>query len=193
MRILVLHAHPVEASYSRALARKVCESLAIAGHEVDYCNLYAEGFSPVLSEADRLAYHDVPQNRSAVQPYVDRLMRAEGLVIVSPVWHFGFPAMLKGFFDRVFLPGVSFELTDQGLRYTLRHIRKLGAVMTYGAQRWRAMAVGDPPRRIVKRVLRAQIHPISKVVYLAHHGIDTSTDESRAAFLDKVGQTMARF
>ncbi len=193
MRILVLHAHPVEASYSRALARKVCESLEAAGHEVDYCNLYAEGFVPVLSEQDRLIYHDVPENRAAVQPYVDRLLKAEGLVIVSPVWHFGFPAMLKGFFDRVFLPGVSFELTDNGLRYTLGHIRKLGAVMTYGAQRWRAIVVGDPTRRIVKRVLRAQINPLSKLVYLAHYKIDASNDQSRTAFLDKVGRTMRKF
>lgn len=193
MRILVLHAHPVEASYSRALARKVCESLEASGHEVDYCNLYAEAFSPVLSEQDRQIYHNVPENRAAVQSYVDRLQRAEGLVIVSPVWHFGFPAMLKGFFDRVFLPGVSFEMTDEGLRYTLRHIRKLGAVMTYGAQRWRAFVVGDPPRKIIKRVLRAQINPLSSVTFLAHYEIDRSTEQTRTAFLDKVGQAMRKF
>jgi NAD(P)H dehydrogenase (quinone) len=42
-----------------------------------------------------------------VQGYVDRVLAAQALVLVFPVWNFGFPAILKGFFDRVFLPGVS--------------------------------------------------------------------------------------
>ena len=39
---------------------------------------------------------------------------AEALVLSFPVWNFGYPAILKGFFDRVFLPGVSFDLLDDG-------------------------------------------------------------------------------
>ena len=46
-----------------------------------------------------------------VAPYVDRLLAAEALVFSFPVWNMGFPAILKGFVDKVFLPGVSFTLT----------------------------------------------------------------------------------
>ena len=42
--------------------------------------------------------------------YADRLLAAEGLVLIYPVWNEGFPAILKGFFDRVFIPGVSFNV-----------------------------------------------------------------------------------
>jgi NAD(P)H dehydrogenase (quinone) len=45
-----------------------------------------------------------------VKDYVERLRAAEALVMSYPVWNFGYPAMLKGFFDRVFLPGVSFDI-----------------------------------------------------------------------------------
>lgn len=193
MKVLLLYAHPVDASYGAALCARTRESLMAAGHEVDLCDLYAEDFSPVLSKQERLIYHDVPANRQAVQSYVDRVKQAEGLVIVSPVWHFGFPAILKGFFDRVFLPGVSFELSGGELRYTLRHIRRLGAVMTYGADRTRAMLVGNPPRKIVKRVIRAQISPSARVTFLAHYAMNRSTDDTRARFLDKVGAKMSRF
>ena len=86
MRVLVLHSHPLDESFGRALYRQTCESLTKAGHEVDGCNLYAEGFDPVLSAHDRTVYHDYPENTVLVKDYVDRLQKAEGLVIVTPVW-----------------------------------------------------------------------------------------------------------
>ena len=48
MRVLVLHSHPVEESYGKALYRTTLDALAKAGHEVDACDLYAEQFDPVL-------------------------------------------------------------------------------------------------------------------------------------------------
>ncbi|WP_269584606.1 NAD(P)H-dependent oxidoreductase [Roseibium sp. Sym1] len=193
MRVLVLHSHPQKHSFGRALYQKTCDSLQRAGHEVDGCNLYEEGFDPVLSEVDRDIYHTIPDNRQKVDSYCERLQAAEGLVICTPVWNFGFPAMLKGYFDRVWLPGVSFDLEDGKLTPTLRHIRKLAAVMTYGGSRWRALLVGDPPRKIVKRVIRAQIKLGAPVQYLAHYDMNNCTPETTGAFLEKVGREMERF
>ncbi|MCC8934027.1 MULTISPECIES: NAD(P)H-dependent oxidoreductase [Rhizobiaceae] len=193
MRVLVLHSHPLDESFGRALYKLTCESLEKAGHEVDGCNLYEEGFDPVLSAHDRRVYHDIPDNLSLVQPYVDRLKKAEALVIVTPVWNFGFPAMLKGYFDRVWLPGVSFDLVDGKLTPTLRHIRKLTAVMTYGATPMRAFLAGNPPKKIVKRVLRAQIGIGAPVKYLAHYDMNNCTEETRAAFMAKVRREMENF
>lgn len=193
MRVLVLHSHPLEESFGRALYRLTCESLARAGHEVDGCDLYGEGFDPVLSAHDRRVYHDIPDNLSLVAPYVDRLRAAEALVIVTPVWNFGFPAMLKGYFDRVWLPGVSFDLQDGKLTPKLRHIRKLAAVMTYGATPMRAFLAGDPPKRIVKRVLRAQIALGAPVKFLAHYDMNNCTDQTRSAFKAKVSREMEAF
>jgi putative NADPH-quinone reductase len=193
MRVLLLYAHPVESSYGAALHAQARTSLEAAGHEVDDCDLYAEGFNPVLSREERLTYHDIPANRSPVQTHVDRLERAEALVIVSPVWNFGFPAILKGYFDRVWLPGVSFDLVDGGVVSKLQHIRKLAAIMTYGATPMRAFLAGDPPRKIVKRYLRVQINPYPSVLYLTHYDMNRSTDESRKRFLQKVRSKMERF
>lgn len=193
MRVLVLHSHPVEESYGKALYKQTLESLTKAGHEVDACDLYAENFDPVLSRHDRLVYHDYPDNTSLVKPYVERLKQAEALVICTPVWNFGFPAILKGYFDRVWLPGVSFELVDGKVQSRLRHIKKLGAVLTYGATPFRAFVAGNPPKKIVKRVLRAQINPINPVTFLAHYDMNNCTPQTRAAFLAKVKSAMERF
>jgi NAD(P)H dehydrogenase (quinone) len=193
MRVLVLHSHPVEESYGKALYKQTVERLRKTGHEVDACDLYAENFDPVLSRQDRLTYHDYPGNTELVKSYVDRLKQAEGLVLVTPVWNFGFPAILKGYFDRVWLPGVSFELVNGRVESRLRHIRKLAAVLTYGATPFRAFVAGNPPKRIVKRVLRAQINPLRPVTFLAHYDMNNCTPESRARFLEKVQTAMEGF
>lgn len=193
MRVLVLHSHPIAESYGRALYHLTLESLTKAGHEVDGCNLYDEGFDPVLSAEDRRIYHDYPENTALVKPYVERLKAAEGLVIVTPVWNFGFPAILKGYFDRVWLPGVSFALNDGQLTPTLRHIRKMAAVLTYGATPMRAFLAGNPPKKTIKRVIRAQIKIGAPVKFMAHYDMNNCTEQTRAAFMNKVRREMERF
>jgi NAD(P)H dehydrogenase (quinone) len=109
-----------------------------------------------MSTEERIAYHDTATSRIRVLPYADRLLAAEALVLVYPVWNEGFPAILKGFFDRVFIPGVSFEIGPDGVATPdLGNLKKIAAVCTYGADRLTTFLLGDPPRRIVKRLLRA--------------------------------------
>ena len=171
----------------------IVERLTAAGHDVDDCDLYAEDFDPRLTRAERLAYHDQRGPADPAAPYVERLLRAEALVLSFPVWNYGFPAILKGFFDRVFLPGVSFRLVDGKVQPSLHNIRKVAAVTTYGGSRFRAMLMGDPPRKLVKRMLRATVKPGAPVSYLAHYSMNLSTDETRQAFMAKVAARMDAF
>jgi putative NADPH-quinone reductase len=90
----------------------VLDALRARGHEVDDCDLYAEGFDPVLRGDDFARYHEVPANRTPVLGHVERLLAAQAPVLVLPVWNFGLPAMPKGYLDRVLLPGVSFDMSD---------------------------------------------------------------------------------
>ena len=193
MRVFVLFAHPVETSYPAALHRAVIENLTAAGHDVDDCDLYAEGFDPVLSRDERLAYHDEATCRAPVRAYVDRLLAAEALVMNFPVWNFGYPAILKGFLDRVFLPGVSFRLEDGGVKPMLHNVRKLAAVVTYGGSRWRAMLVGDPPRKCVKRAVRAVVHPLARTRYIALYDMNNNGEEQLEAFRARVSAEMRAF
>lgn len=190
MRVLVLYAHPDPDSFGAALHRAVVKGLEEAGHEVDDCDLNAEGFDPVLSREGRVGYHDVASNTLPVAGYVERLRAAEALVLCFPVWNFGYPAILKGFFDRVFLPGVSFKLDDGRVRPNLWNIRRLVAVTTYGGSRWRAFLMGDPPRKVVCRAVRAVCHPRARPLYLAHYDMNRATAGSRDAFLARVSKKM---
>ncbi|OZA04458.1 MAG: NAD(P)H dehydrogenase [Rhodobacterales bacterium 17-64-5] len=191
-KALVLFAHPCEESFAASLHRTVVDTLKGRGWQVDDCDLYAEGFNPVLTASERRGYHDTATNQTPVQAHVDRLHAAEALILSFPVWNFGYPAILKGYFDRVFLPGVSFHLADGKVGPALTNIRKLAAVTTYGGTRLRAFLAGDPPRRIVTRSLRfvAQTAPTK---YLALYDMNTATEPTRAAFLARVAREMGRF
>jgi NAD(P)H dehydrogenase (quinone) len=193
MRILLLHAHPVAESFNGALHRLAVERLTAKGHEVDNCDLYAEGFDPRLTREERLAYHDENINIEPVRQHVERLRKAEALVLCFPVWNFGFPAILKGYFDRVFLPGVSFKLVDGRVRPALQHIGKVATITTYGGPRWRAFVLGDPPRKLVQRVIRVQVKPGAPMPYLAHYDMNRSSDETRSRFMEKVRRAMDAF
>ena len=92
MRVHVVHAHPVETSYNRALFNAAVEALTAAGHTVDPLNLYDEAFQAVMSREERLNYHEVPDNLTPeIAPYVERLRAADAIVFVHPVWNYGYP------------------------------------------------------------------------------------------------------
>jgi putative NADPH-quinone reductase len=191
-KVLVLYAHPVKESFAGALKTTVIDTLGARGWEVDLCDLYAEGFDPVMTADERRGYHDTATNTRPVQAYVDRLRTAEALVMVYPIWNFGFPAILKGFIDRVFLPGVSFRLVDGRVKPNLANIRKLAAVTTYGASRLRAILAGDPPRHVVKRALWHACKP-DQLCYMALYDMNRVTMAQRQRYLALVERQMRHF
>lgn len=188
-RALVLYAHPCPESFNAAVHKTVLETLKERGWEVDNCDLNAEGFSPVLTELERRNYHEEPENIEAVEPYVKRLQAADALVMVFPVWNFGYPAILKGFLDRVFLPGVSFKLQDGGIRPGLSNIKKLAACSTYGGNRFRAILNGDPPRKCVTRAVWYSCG-MPKKKYIALYDMNNNTTEKLSAHLERVKREM---
>lgn len=194
MKVLLISAHPVEDSYNAALSRTARETLVRAGHSVDHLDLYAEGFDPVLGRAERLGYHAIPANRAPVEGYVARLEAAEALVFVFPVWCYGVPAILKGFFDRVFLPGVSFTLGEDGIaRPALPHIKRVVGITSYGRPWWVAtFLMGNPPKRQIMSYFRLLTAGRARRTWLAHYDMNRSTDETRKAFVVKVERAMER-
>jgi NAD(P)H dehydrogenase (quinone) len=191
-RALVLYAHPCGESFAAALRDAVTGTLAERGWQVDLCDLYAEGFDPVMRADERRGYHDLARNTAPVQDHVDRLRAAQALIFVHPVWNFGFPAILKGYTDRVFVPGITFRLENGKVRPAMTHIRKLACVTTYGASRMRAFLAGDPPRRVVSRAFRHACQPDS-FAYMALYDMNRADQARRADYLARVRQKMRQF
>jgi NAD(P)H dehydrogenase (quinone) len=155
MQVLYVYCHPVPESFHAAIRARALNALRAGTHEVDLLDLYAEGFNPILSEDARRHYHDTRRNTVGLEDYVARLRAADALVVQFPVWCFGMPAMLKGFLDRVFMPGVAFDISDPArVKPMLGNIKRIAGIATYGRPWWMALTMGDPPRKIVTHYLR---------------------------------------
>jgi NAD(P)H dehydrogenase (quinone) len=194
MRVLYLYCHPLPESFHAAIRVKAIEGLKAAGHEVDLIDLYADGFNPVLSEEARRHYHDTSRNQAGLEGYIARLKSADALVVQFPVWCFGMPAMLKGFIDRMFMPGVAFDISDPTqVRPMLGNLKHIAGIVTYGRPRWMAFTMGDPPRKIVKRYLPWFTGGRARVHYHALYHMNVASAEKRSRFLAKVRREMSRF
>ncbi|MDB5411328.1 MAG: dehydrogenase [Rhodospirillales bacterium] len=193
MLFQVIHAHPLTESYNHALFRAIVETLERRGHAVVATDLYREGFDPLMTVDERRGYHAPAYDPSSVMRYADILRRADGVIFCFPQWWFGMPAMLKGYFDRVWVPGVAFEhdLARGRLKPLLSGIKVFGVVTSYGSPWWIArIAAGDPGRKVLLRALKPMCGGVSSF-YLAHYAMDQSTPVTRAAFLEKVRRRIA--
>ena len=194
MHVLLIYAHPNPDSFQSALHKTARDALNAAGHEVDDCDLYAEGFAPVLTQSDLARYHDLARNREEVAAHAERLARATGVVFVYPTWWYGMPAILKGYFDRVWLPGIAFELVEGGAHPRLLQIQKMAVVTTYGSPWWRnKLVLGDPARKVFMRGVASSFAPGTEKIWLAQYGMDQIDEDQRKRFLAKVAARLARF
>ncbi|MCI0401059.1 MAG: NAD(P)H-dependent oxidoreductase [Gammaproteobacteria bacterium] len=196
MRILVIYAHPVEESFNSAIHRRILDILTRRGHDVIDTDLYRENFQPVLTRDERNRYFMSGENTDTVQEYVDNLRWAEALVFCFPTWWHGMPAILKGYLDRVWLPGVAFHLTGNGgpLQPGLQHIQKLALVTTYGAPWWFVQLImRHPIKTMLLRGLKPLLGKGAQVIYLAHHDLDRTSEKHRNMFLQKVQKSFEKF
>ncbi len=196
MKALVVYCHPKEGSFTSAIRDLVLSKLSEKGAEVRVVDLYANGFSPVLSGAELDCYEDANENTKAVAEDVANLKWCDTLIFVYPTWWYGLPAILKGWLDRVFLPETAFLMPTPERRTIARglsHITRLGVFTTCGASRWLTLFVGAPGKRTLFRGVGLLCAKQLKTAFAAHYLMDASTPESRKAHLDRVARRMDRF
>lgn len=196
MRLLVVFSHPSQDSYGAALRDRALETLRGAGHEIRLRDLYAEAFDPVLSRVEWDRYLSDPQaNIAGVQGHVDDLHWCEGLIVIYPTWYYGAPAMLKGWLERVWLPGVSFEIPrTKTSRPTgkLTNIRTFAGITTSGSPWWWIRLIRDPGRSLWTRGLKPIFHPRCRFHWRQLYSMNHRTDTDRARFLGQVEAMLKR-
>lgn len=147
MHALIIHCHPEPRSFNAALTAISRQTLEQQGYTVTVSDLYADGFNPVEGPAryanpvnpDYFSVLDQQRHSSeadtlpvAVWREIKRLERADRVIFQFPLWWHGTPAMLKGWFDRVFVYG---GLYTGRMRYDRGYFRGRRAIcsITTGA------------------------------------------------------------
>ena len=159
--------------------------LHAAGHNVDVIDLAAEDFNPVMSKSEWDTYQqgngDIP---AGLERDVSLVKSAEIIVFVYPTWWGGLPAQLKGWLERVMLPGTAFVFNENNkVRPGLRNIRRIHIASTFGSPWLYVRFVNDNGRRILARAFRLNTSLRTRVSTSSLYAMDTATDESRKRFL----------
>jgi NAD(P)H dehydrogenase (quinone) len=186
MKILIVLGHPDPKSLNHAIAHAVRDEMREAGHDVMFHDLYAERFDPLLLT------DEIPENGiipATIQEHCDDLCSADGIVIVHPNWWGQPPAILKGWIDRVFRPGLAyqFEEGDSGEGVPIGMLRAKAAVIlnTSNTKEARELNVfGDPLDAIWRRCIfdLCGVRAFHRRMFTV---VVTSTKEQRFAWIEE--------
>jgi NAD(P)H dehydrogenase (quinone) len=188
MNVLVVYCHPCEDSFNSAVLKVTLEALAEHGHDFRVSDLYQEGFDPVMRAPHWHKYHDLEQNIEPVSEQVEHLKWAEAVVFIYPTWWYGLPAMLKGWLERVLVPGFAFEIptAERGAVPKLKHITRVIVLTTCGATPFISWIMGQPGRRTLLRGFRSICSTFCRTSYLALYRMDSASASERASHLLRV-------
>ena len=120
---------------------------------------------------------------------------AQALLLIYPTWWYGLPAMLKGWLDRVWLPGVAFEIEDGRIRrHMLSNIRQFAVVTTHGSPHWFIrLFMGEPGRKQVVRGLTQHLARGCRVSWNALYAVDTREADALEAWRERTARRLGRF
>lgn len=173
MNVLIVHAHPEPQSFCTALKSTAVQTLVAQGHIVEVADLYAMSFNPVASisdfgqraDPDYCVYaleqrHAVDTQSIApdIQTELDKLLRADLLILNFPMFWCSTPAILKGWIDRVFVSGKVYGGKRFYNRGGLRGKRALLS-MTVGGQQgmFTPEGVHGPMGEMLKHLLQGTL------------------------------------
>jgi NAD(P)H dehydrogenase (quinone) len=198
MDVLVVSAHPDADSFNRALTAAAERGLTRAGHSVTTLDLYALGFTAAMSLEEHEAYQ--AWEPGTAPPLLDPMAaehaalvsRAGALVFAYPTWWSQPPAILKGWLERVLVPGVSFTFDASGkVRPGMQHVRRIVGISTYGSPWTYVKLMTDGGRRMITRALRMSCGLRTPTTWLGLYSVDTAGPEERKAFIDRVEHRLA--
>lgn len=201
MNVLIVHAHPEPKSFTTALKDAAVEELSARGHSVQVSDLYAMDFQPVARASDfsqrqnpdYLVYALEQRHAHAsgglacdIAAELDKLLRADLIILSFPLFWFSVPAMLKGWIDRVLISGVCYggkRFYDRG---GLRGKRMLAAFTLGGPEHmFGPDAVHGEIDVLLRPLLRGTFHYVGCDVlppYIAWH-VPYVKDEVRKTYL----------
>lgn len=193
-RVLVVFAHPSHESLNGAILGHVTAGLERGGHDVRIRDLYAENFSPRLTREEKFAHLDTPSTKPELREHFEDLLWCDALVFVHPTWWGGQPAILKGWFDRVWANDVAWTLPvgSSNIRPALTRVRRIVTVTTHGSSRRVNAVQGVPGRRIVNRGMRAVCNLRCRTSWIALYSVDRVSPTRRQRFLNRVERRMSR-
>lgn len=196
MKCLIVTTHPLTNSLCKSLTELIKNKAVVSGHEVQIEDLYASDFNPVLTADERISYYQTTYDLSKVTEQIKKLKEAEALILVFPTWWFGFPAMLKGWFDRVWVPGVAYDHADDlgPIKPLLNDLKEVLVVTTLGAPWWvDRLLMRQPVKRVVKVALLQTCARNAHLNFLSLYKSEKLKDKEITIFKRKIEKVIGKW
>ena len=148
MKSLIIYAHPWDGSFNHFVLESITENLVKKGNEVDVIDLNKDNFNPVMQAADLKVFVKGEYHDKLAEDYVNRLKEAEELILVFPIWWYGEPAILKGFYDKVLLKGTTYDDSNGSLEGLL-NTKQATIVTTANIDKQIFSYLGDPIKNVL--------------------------------------------
>jgi len=184
-KILIINGHPDPESFCTHLANAYQKGALAANAQTDILHLYQLTFDPVL----RFGYRQRTELEPDLVNAQKLIAEANHLVFVYPTWWGVYPALLKGFIDRVFLPKFAFKYRENSLLWDKLLTGKTARIIvTMDTPSWYYRLVY---RNIGHRAMKtALLHfcGVKPVKITSFGPIKSSSEKQRAKWVAKVGQ-----
>ncbi|MDP4121001.1 MAG: NAD(P)H-dependent oxidoreductase [Bacillota bacterium] len=114
MNYLIIGCHPYEGSFNAAAGKAIWEKINKSGERAEFIDLVSDGFNPVMTAKDLKLWRQGKFDDGLVGKYQTAIEKSDILVFVFPIWWGTMPAVLKGFCDKVLLPGFAYKYDNDG-------------------------------------------------------------------------------
>jgi putative NADPH-quinone reductase len=182
-KILIINGHPDSESFNAALFESYKKGALASGAIVKEIVVGNLDFNPNLA----FGYRKRTELEPDLLDSIEKIKWAEHIVLIFPVWWGSMPAMLKGFFDRTFLPGIAFQKRENSVWWDKLLTGKTGHIIsTLDQPVWYYWLVyGRPSYQAVKK-LTFEFSGISPVKTTTIGPVRHSKDSYRSKWLQKI-------
>ncbi|MDO4640256.1 MAG: NAD(P)H-dependent oxidoreductase [Neisseria sp.] len=127
----IIYAHPYDKSFNHAILERVQELLNVQNEPFQLINLYTDGFNPVYSQEELALFNQGKTLDPLILKYQKILKETDRLIFIFPIWWANVPAIVKGFFDKVFLKTFAYIENNSGsLKGLLSNIQETIVIST---------------------------------------------------------------
>lgn len=194
MKILIVLANPNAQSFTHAIAERCLSKIEDMGHTPIMHDLYAEGFDPVIESKEIPKKGEYPK---IIEQHCNHLLDADGIVVIHPNWWGMPPAIMKGWIDRVFRPGLVYEFIDgdQGEGVPVGKLKAKAALVfnTSNTSPEREEQVFKDPLETIWKNCVFDLCGVEKFYRRMFRIMVTSGESQRQAWLDEAAQAIEEY
>ncbi len=194
MNILVILGHPDINSFNHAIAGTAISQLRGNGYSVIFHDLYEEGFDPIVQTEDIMRNGRINES---IEKHCKELANCDGIIVIHPNWWGQPPAILKGWIDKVFRPGVAYKFQEgnsgEGIPIGLLKAKTAIVFNTSNTNEEREMQIFQDPLETIWKNCIFDLCGIKKFYRKMFRVIVTSNMEQRKAWLKEVREKTDKY